>query len=206
MNILIDTLPTAVEIDGHEYRIDTDYRAAIRTILAYEDNDLTATEKTAILLENLYLDVPDNIEQAFLLGIKFLNGGEPVESDPEAEAPQRLYSFSKDANLIFAAFQQTHGIDLANTEYLHWWHFLALFMDLGGETAFCNLISLRKRVKSGKASKEERRAAHEMGDMFDVPKIDTRTMEEREKEAEFMRLFYGNEQQAPPDTEYQGVL
>lgn len=121
------------------------------------------------------------LEQANL----FLNGGKV--SDDEGESGPRLYSFSKDANFIFSAFRQTHGIDLEVTD-LHWWKFLALFMDLGSETTFCNLIGLRKRIKNGTATKDERQIAREMGQIFEVPEPDTRTLEEKEKEAEFLRL------------------
>jgi hypothetical protein len=64
---------------------------------------------------------------------------------------------------------------------------MALFMDLGADTSFCNLVALRKRVKTGKASKEERATAREMGDIFKLPEIDNRTLEEKEAEEEFMK-------------------
>jgi hypothetical protein len=157
-------------------------------ILAFEDDQLTGYEKQMIMLENLYPQPIEDVQAALEMGMKFLDGGKVGEDE---DSGPRLFSFEKDANLIFAAFRQTHGIDLQNIEYLHWWSFLALFMDLGADTAFCNLVGLRKRVKSGKATKEERETAREMGDMFDVPEIDTRTLEEREQEAEFMRLIGG---------------
>ena len=47
-------------------------------------------------------------------------------------------------------------------------------------------MSLRKRVKTGKASKEEKQVAREMGSVFEVPEIDTRSIEERELERTFM--------------------
>ena len=148
-----------------------------------EDPELTMAEKTAIMIQNLYQDLPENMELAAKMATKFLNGG----SDSEEETSDiRVYSFSKDANLIYAAFRQTHGIDLS-TASLHWFEFLALFMDLGSETTFCSLVSLRKRVKTGKATKDERAAAREMGDVFDIPEIDTRTLEEKDMEREFMR-------------------
>lgn len=184
MNILTDALPGAVVINGREYEIDTDFRAALRTILAFEDDSLTAIEKRAILLNNLYREQPGDLQAAFEVGVRFLDGG---KSEEASETGPRVFSFAKDANLIFAAFKQTHGIDL-QTEQLHWWAFLALFMDLGADTAFCNLVSLRKRVKTGQATKEERRVAREMGEAFDIPEIDDRTTEEREQEAEFLRL------------------
>ncbi len=184
MNILIDELPEAIEIGGQAYAIHSDFRTALRILMAFEDNDLANLEKHLVLIQNLYQERPAESNQAFEAGIKFLNLGEESEDD---DSP-RVYSFSKDANLIFAAFRQTHGIDLATTE-LHWWMFLALFMDLGADTAFCNLVSLRKRVKTGKATKEERQAAREMGEAFQLPEVDTRSLAEREAEAEFMRLL-----------------
>lgn len=125
------------------------------------------------------------MEQALIQANLFLNGGEVAESDDEI--PMRLYSFAKDASFIYAAFRATHGIDLTSAD-LHWWSFLALFMDLGSETTFCQLVSLRKRIKTGKATKYEREAAREMGELFEVPEVDTRTFEQKEAEDRFMKL------------------
>ncbi len=188
MNLLVDRFPTAVEIDGQETPINTDFRACLRVILAFEDPELAGIERQIVLLENLYSEVPENTQAALEQGMKFLNGGKSDEGEDEGNAAHRVFSFSKDADLIFAAFQQTHGIDLETTE-MHWWKFMALFGDLGADTAFCNLVSLRKRVKTHKATKEEKAAAHEMGERFDIPDLDDRTVEERDKADEFMRLL-----------------
>lgn len=155
--------------------------------MAFEDPDLAAVEKQAVLINNLFQEQPENTVLAFSEGVRFLNLGKQSEEDGGDPGP-RVYSFSKDAPLIFAAFHQTHGVDLSTAD-LHWWIFQALFMDLGADTAFCNLISLRRRVKTGKATKDERQMAREMGEVFDIPETDARTLEEREREAEFMRLI-----------------
>lgn len=177
-------------IDGQEVAINTDFRDCLRVVLAFEDNELAAIEKQSVLIDNLYPKRPNNLAEAFVQGVKFLNGGNDGEKEEKENHLPRLYSFSQDAELIFAAFRQTHGIDL-ETASMHWWKFQALFMDLGQDTAFCNLVGLRKRVKTGKASKEERAAAREMGEAFDVPEVDDRTIEERDKADEFMRLLAG---------------
>jgi hypothetical protein len=181
MNILTDPLPLSVDIGGVAYPINTDYRTCLRVILAFEDDSLTAYEKQTVMLCNLYPEMPPDVLEATKQAALFLNGGR--ESEDSAGGP-RVYSFGKDANLIFAAFRQTHNIDL-KTASLHWFEFLALFMDLGSETTFCNLVSLRKRIKTGKATKEERRAALEMGELFDIPEVDDRTIEQREAERRF---------------------
>ena len=87
-------------IEGVEYAINTDFRAAIRVILAFEDDELTGVEKQAVMLQNMYPKMPENIQEAARLANKFLNGGE--ENTEDGERPMRLYSFAKDANYIFA--------------------------------------------------------------------------------------------------------
>ena len=186
MNILTEQLPDFIDISGKIYKINCDFRTCLRIILAFEDETLTGFEKQAILLSNLYQAQPENIQAAIDQANVFLNGGKVGEEDDGIPRP-RLYSFSKDADFIFAAFRQTHGIDLQKTE-LHWFEFLALFMDLGSETTFSSLIGLRKRIKNGTASKEERQAAREMGEAFEIPEPDTRTLAEKEQEQEFMKL------------------
>lgn len=166
--------------------INSDFRDCLKIILAFEDNDLTGFEKQLILFDLFYKEKPKNLSLAIQKALKFLNGGEDGNEDSGSE---RYFSFSKDAGYIFAAFKQTHGVDLEEIEYLHWWKFLALFMDLGSETTFCTLVGLRKRIKSGKATKEDRQAARELGDVFEVPEIDTRTPDERDQEEEFLRLI-----------------
>jgi hypothetical protein len=190
MNILITPLPDAVEIDGEPVPIDTDFRTALRVILAFEDATLTMAEKQGILLENLYSAIPANVARAVAQGVKFLNGGEPPS---DGESGLRVYSFEQDSRLIFAAFRQTHGIDLEAVEVMHWWKFLALFMDLGSDTAFCHLIGLRKRIKTGKASEDEQAMYREMRDLVDLDEPDTRTPEEHEIEAAFLEQVYAGE-------------
>ena len=169
MNILLDDLPEAIEVNGVEYAVNFDFRTGLACILDMESSELTDEEKCILLLRRIYGDViPEDGETAIKLAVKFLDGGKepPEEENPFADN-KRLYSFEKDSALIYAAFQQTHGIDLQKVD-LHWWQFLALFQDLGADTAFCNMINLRRRVNSGEATKEERKYALKLGDAFEV--------------------------------------
>lgn len=188
INILFDPLPEAVEINGQAVPINTDFRDCLRIIMAFDDPDLTGVEQRAILLSNLYPQPVENAQQALEQGVKFLNGGEDQSAGDQAGAGIKLYSFRQDARYIFAAFRQTHGIDLEEVDHLHWWKFLALFMDLGSETTFCNLVSLRKRIKTGKASKEEKRIYQEMRAVIEIEEPERLTAEERAQEEEFLRL------------------
>jgi hypothetical protein len=184
VNLLIDALPHSVEIGGREYPIHADFKTCLRVILACEDGELTSHEKQIVLLANLYPTLPPDAQAAIERANWLLNGGE--EGGTGTSGP-RVFSFAKDAKFIFAAFRSTHNIDLTAAD-LHWWQFLSLFMDLGSKTTFCQLVNLRKRVKTGKATKEERAAAREMADLFDLPDVDDRTLEEREVTENFFKL------------------
>ena len=190
MNILVDDLPEAVEVNGVEYAVNFDFRTGLACILDMESSELTDEEKCILLLKRIYGEtIPDDVEAAIKLAVKFLDGGKepPEEENPFADN-KRLYSFEKDSALIYAAFQQTHGIDLQKVD-LHWWQFLALFQDLGADTGFCNLVNLRRRVNSGEATKEEREYAAKLGDAFyiDNPE-DILSMDENENLALFELL------------------
>ena len=203
MSILTDTLPDAVEIEGREYAINTDFRDCLKVVMAFEDEELTGFEKQMILLQVMYPVRPDDTEKAMEMAIKFLDGGLDDKTEEEGleqerlrqegyrQEEQRLFSWVKDANFIFAAFKQTHGIDLDKEKDMHWWKFIALFMDLGSETFFCNLTALRKRIFSGKASEEDYRAARELGHIFELGPHDTRTPEQIEMDEIFDRALEG---------------
>jgi hypothetical protein len=187
MNILIDELPESLEVDGFKYPINFDFKTCLRIIMAFEDCELTPQEKQVVVLECLYKKVPANIPQALIAANDFLNGGADDEEREGSNEP-RQYSFSGDANFIYAAFRQNHGVDL-HASNMHWWEFLALFMDMGSETTFTGLVNLRERVNNGTATKEEKIAARKMGKIFEVPETDYRPLDERVREYEALERY-----------------
>ena len=191
MNILIDALPYSIEINGVDYPINADFRTAIQIMLDFESDEWLPAEKHEMMVRQLYKEpYPKDFQEAVNHAIAFLNGNTEPDIDG-GEEPMRLYSFEKDAGLIFAAFRQTHGIDLTK-ENLHWWEFITLFGNMGGDTAFSNLVSLRKRVKEGKATKEEIAVAREIGDAFNVDEPERITLEEQQRHDDFWEAWnYG---------------
>lgn len=184
MNILVDAPPESLTVDGRTYNVNADFRSILNVMLAFEDETLTSGEHGEILLRCIYGDdIPPNLKSAYEKALWFINCGRERDSDGV-----RVFSFAKDADFIFAAFRQTHGIDLQTAD-LHWWTFYALFMDLGADTTFCQLTGLRRRVYTGKATKDERQAAQAMGDLFDVPARDERTLDEKIAERRFLELI-----------------
>lgn len=184
MNLLVDVLPESISIDNTEYPVRSSFRDCLRIMLAYEDNELTHQEKMQVLLSMFY-DVPADIEAALKQANWFLNCG---QEGKDTHGP-RVYSFVKDASMIYAAFKQVHGIDLTQAD-LHWWQFVALFQATiaNQNNAFGALVTLRYRLKTGKATKEEKQAARKIPDLIRLEEIDTRDLEEKKAQQRFFEL------------------
>ena len=191
MNTLIDKFPTKALIDGKVYELNTDFRNCLKIILAFEDDELLDFEKAEIMLKNLYGEnIPKNTDEAIRKAIYFLDCGEEDEEKKVGTSNStRLYSFTKDAKYIYSAIKQTHGIDLESIEYLHWWKFVYLFLDLNPECFFCKIIDLRNKKKKGKLSKEERRLYIQLYDILELNDKPKFTEEEQKEIDEFMELL-----------------
>ncbi|WP_101698498.1 bacteriophage Gp15 family protein [Clostridium minihomine] len=172
MNILIDGLPTVVEIDGQEYELNTDYRIGLQIMTAFEDPELTGFEKQVVMLNLLYSEIPPNRVVSTELAVKFLNcdqDAKPGEVDGDSA---RYYSWTQDARYIMAAIEQTYHIDLSVTN-LHWWRFSYMFLDLPEDCFFSRLIYLRKQKAKGKLTKEEKEWYYSMREVVDLPEVYT---------------------------------
>lgn len=191
MNTLIDKFPTKALIDGKVYELNTDFRNCLKIILAFEDDELLDFEKAEIMLRNLYGEnIPKNTDEAIRKAIYFLDCGEEDEEKKVGTSNStRLYSFTKDAKYIYSAIKQTHGIDLENVEYLHWWKFVYLFLDLNPNCFFCKIIDLRNKKKKGKLSKEEKRLYIQLYDILELNNKPKFTEEEQKEIDEFMELL-----------------
>ncbi len=191
MNNLIDKFPTKALIDGKVYELNTDFRNCLKIILAFEDDELLDFEKAEIMLRNLYGEnIPKNTDEAIRKAIYFLDCGEEDEEKKVGTSNStRLYSFTKDAKYIYSAIKQTHGIDLESIEYLHWWKFVYLFLDLNPNCFFCKIIDLRNKKKKGKLSKEEKRLYIQLYDILELNNKPKFTEEEQKEIDEFMELL-----------------
>ncbi len=184
MNKIYSKFPTKIKIDNDIYDINSDFRNCLKIIMAYEDEDLTESEKNYILLKRLYLQMPTNKEKAIERGIYFLDCAKEYKSSTN-ELTKRVYSFNKDYSYIYSAMKQTHDVDLENIDYLHWWKFVFLFMDVNKDCTFSYLVSLRDKKNKGKLDKEEKKAWGQLREIVDLDYV----REEEEEKNDFLRKY-----------------
>lgn len=76
---MIYTLPTSVDVNGHEYAVRSDFRAILDILEAVNDAELNDHERVAVLLKIFYPgfeDMPsDDYEKAIGKCMWFISGG-----------------------------------------------------------------------------------------------------------------------------------
>lgn len=165
MNILIDRLPKSVEIGGVEYRINTGFRTSILFEMLIRDKKIPDRIKTGVMLRQYYPVIPPDEDEAIRKILWFFNCGREKKKQQDARnktakdfrKDKALYSFGQDASLIYAAFLSEYGIDLQDTEELHWWKFSAMFDALPDDTKIRQVMRIRGMSTSGLPKKEIRR-------------------------------------------------
>lgn len=161
MNILIDRLPETVKIRGVEYPIRTGFRTSVLFELLVRDKKVKDEYKIDGLLRLYYEKMPPDREEAVKQALWFYNCGKEQkkkETKNKTSAAFRknkaLYSFEKDAHLIYAAFKDQYGIDLQDIEDLHWWKFSAMFDGLKNDHPIRQIMEIRGMSTSGMSKKQ----------------------------------------------------
>ncbi len=200
MNQLIDKFPTKIKVGNNILEINTNYKDCLNIITMLEDNTLTKYEKVELMLELLYKDTSkinqDNIEEAIRKAVLFLDAGDSKNNDNKEEEEyniktKRIYSFTQDAKYIYSAIKKSHGVDLENIEYLHWWKFVYYFLDLDEKSFFSQMIYLRNQKNKGKLTKDEKILYANLEDVLELENSEQYTDEEQEAINKFMSRLEG---------------
>lgn len=112
-NILLDILPETVDIDGIEYRINSDFRISILFELLMQDDELGKCQKLVQGLRLYYPEIPHNVTMAVDKMIWFYRCGKETGNGGHGSGSGRakqIYSFEYDDDYIYAAFLEQYGL------------------------------------------------------------------------------------------------
>jgi hypothetical protein len=172
MNILVDLLPIAVEIDNKNYEINSDFRTSILFELLMQDSSIGAEDKIITALELYYPVIPENINEAIEQMLWFYRCGKEITSSKgngKGKSVTQIYSFEHDDDYIYAAFMDQYNIDLQDIEYLHWWKFKAMFKSLKEDNEIVKIMGYRSMNLSKIKSKEEKAYYKKMQELYKLP-------------------------------------
>ena len=182
------TLPTALEVNGTEYAIRSDYRAILRILTAQNDPDLPTEGKAEVMLRILYKDWKDipeeDLGKAIEKAVWFIDCGQG--SDSQKKKRPRLMDWEQDAMMIITAINAETRMEVRSVPYMHWWTFFGYYMSIG-ESLFSTVVSIRsKKARGKKLEKYELDFLKENRDLVTLKERKSQEEEEqirREKEA-----------------------
>lgn len=168
MNILLDSLPTSINIDGIEHPIQTDFRLMIKfEQIIFEKKELSLEE----VVSEFYMgNVPEDKEKAVDGLLWFFRCGKEPEELPKSskKSNKQIYSYDFDDGYIYAAFLDQYGVDL-NGLSLHWWKFRSMLVGLKEDNTFSKIMGYRAIDISSKMSKEYKDFYKEMKKTYALP-------------------------------------
>lgn len=188
-NLLINKLP---QHSDSGLRIRTDFRESIKFELLMQDKTISDDKKIRMILNLYYYNTEKiiDIKKALEEVIWFYKGGKEIKkNDSKKEMEQgnrkQIYSYEFDAEYIYSAFMQQYRIDLNSINYLHWWKFRALFINLSEDVLFSKIMKYRATELKDIKDKEMKKFYKKMKKLYALP--DMRT--EEEKESDFACAF-----------------
>jgi len=93
---------------------------------------------------------PDDLNLALTYFQTFLKGvPRPSQTTHEVVREVKQFDYEFDGNEIWASFMAVYHIDLLEVEFLHWYKFQVLLVQLPAECAFNSKIELRFRDLKG---------------------------------------------------------
>ena len=172
MNLLIDLLPTTVDIEGIEYEINSDFRTSILFELLMQDVEIEYEEKIIQALQLYYRQCPHNIDEAINKMLWFYSCGKEnnlKSSSKNGSNSEQIYNFNYDDEYIYSAFLDQYGIDLNEIEYLHWWKFKAMFKALKEDNEIVKIMGYRSIDLSKVEDKKQKEFYKKMKKTYEIP-------------------------------------
>lgn len=183
MNILLAKLPKSVEIGGREYPVKTDFRAWIEFEIKFQK--ASDSVKKIDLIINMFKIRPviknaDEFNCLIEEMIKFYNCGEKMKNEKESKdnsSGPLIYSFEKDHFHIYTDFIRFYSLDLNEVEYLHWWKFRQMFIELPEDSKIKTIMMYRSIKITSKMSHEYRQFYAKMKRIYALE--DNRTVKDK---------------------------
>ena len=180
------TYPEYAEVAGVQYKLNTDYRVALKCFEVIEDTRICDEERALAVIYLLFGEVPTDLLEDFLrIAGVYLRCGEKEETQASSN---RDMDFTADEKYIAASFMSDYQIDLYKAD-MHFWQYIHLIQGFTERSVMSRVREIRnydldelkdpktraKMVKAKEAvalpekfSKVEQEAIDEFEKLFEV--------------------------------------
>lgn len=145
----MNSYPEYVEVNGKKYKINTDFRYAIKCNEIATDETIGDFERVLGIIYTLFgeeaLNTPDDYETLLKLAQKYLSCGKDLDNI-DNEQPDMDYV--EDYAYIKTSFRSDYGINL-DKEEMHWWEFYDLINGLSNsELGDCCILNRIRNLRN----------------------------------------------------------
>lgn len=145
--------PEYVKVGDKKYKINTDFRVAIKCNEVAQDESIKDYERALAIIYMLFgdeaLENQEDQQKLLELGMRYLMLNKKP-SEGSDEKPDM--DFSQDMDYIIASFMSDYKIDLINTK-MHWWTFYNLLSGLSNsELGNCCILNRIRNLRNMDAS------------------------------------------------------
>lgn len=140
--------PKYVEIEGKRYKINTDFRYALKCNEIAQDETIGDYERALAIIYTLFgsegIDTPNHYEKLLKMAKKYLSCGKEIEqtnTKPDMD-------YIEDYPYIKTSFRSDYGINL-DQEQMHWWEFFDLMNGLSNsEMGNCCILNRIRNLRN----------------------------------------------------------
>ena len=145
----MNSYPQYVEVNGKQYKINTDFRVAIECNRIAEDDTIGDFERALGVICTLFgtdaLDNPQDYEKLLKMAKKYLSCG---IDDSAIKEQKKDMDFIQDYSYIKTSFRSDYGIKL-DEENMHWWEFMDLMNGLSNsELGNCCVLNRIRNLRN----------------------------------------------------------
>ena len=134
------TYPEYAEVAGVRYKINTDYRVALRCFEVIEDESISDEERAVAIVYLLFGDVPtERIGDFLRIAGNYLRCGETEEAQ---EATEKDMDFTADAKYITASFMSDYQLDITRAD-MHFWQYIHLIQGFTERSVMSRVREIR---------------------------------------------------------------
>ena len=153
--------------------IRTDFRVILEIFVMLADPELSDTDKTEALLRMFYEERPADTAAAVQAFRDF------VDPFPSSGGGPSLVNWSRDFPLLVGPVNHVLGTECRSMPYLHWYTFLAAYMEIPPDSVFAQTLRIREKLARGKKlEKWEKEFYHRNPDLVRPPAALTSAEEE----------------------------
>ena len=183
--------PEYVEVEGKEYKIDTDFNTALKCFEVIEDDTIGDYERAKAVCYLLLDFIPKDEElEKFLNKLTiYLQCGKTIE---EHKKNKQDMDFIQDRGYINASFMSTYHLDLSK-EKLHFWQFVENIEGLTEDCILNRVRDIRNYDLSEEKNPKRRREMQEAKQKVALKKKVEKLSKEQEKSINELNKLIGLE-------------